>query len=275
MPSVYLSPSLQEYNPYIDGGNEEYYMNLIADAMEPYLRASGIDFQAKRSRYDAESGNCRFKQGQSRFAPCNSQQCRSRGSAGKYTGADIYYYPTSSNGKRFAEILQKNYKDIYPEPNDVDIIPTTSLAEVRRTKSPSALIEVAYHDNPEEAQWIRDNINAIGRNLAKSVAEYLICRLSSRNLILTKNKGQHDYVLTFCYSSKYAFKNNQIFRSYCSFHYISIRCSQHLKHIFLLILTVCPTAKFQFVFIQLQYHSFQYCPRLFARCFGIYRVFFF
>ena len=29
MPSVYLSPSLQEYNPYIDGGNEEYYMNLI------------------------------------------------------------------------------------------------------------------------------------------------------------------------------------------------------------------------------------------------------
>lgn len=94
------------------------------------------------------------------------------GSAGRYTGADIYYYPTSSNGKRFAEILQKNYKDIYPEPNDVDIIPTTSLAEVRRTKSPSALIEVAYHDNPEEAQWIRDNINAIGRNLAKSVAEY-------------------------------------------------------------------------------------------------------
>ena len=34
------------------------------------------------------------------------------------------------------------------------------------------MIEVAYHDNPEEAQWIRDNINAIGRNLAKSVAEY-------------------------------------------------------------------------------------------------------
>lgn len=45
MPSVYLSPSLQEYSPYIDGGNEEYYMNLIADAMEPYLRASGIDFR--------------------------------------------------------------------------------------------------------------------------------------------------------------------------------------------------------------------------------------
>ena len=80
--------------------------------------------------------------------------------------------------------------------------------------------------------------------LQNQLPSILICRLSSRNLILTKNKGQHDYVLTFCYSSKYAFKNNQIFRSYCSFHYISIRCSQHSEHIFLLILTVCPTVNF-------------------------------
>lgn len=42
MPSIYLSPSLQEFNPYIIGGSEEYYMNLVADAMMPYLLASGI-----------------------------------------------------------------------------------------------------------------------------------------------------------------------------------------------------------------------------------------
>ena len=41
MPSIYLSPSTQEWNPYVTGGTEEYYMNLVADAMEPYLRASG------------------------------------------------------------------------------------------------------------------------------------------------------------------------------------------------------------------------------------------
>ena len=37
MPDVYLSPSTQDYNPYIIGGSEKYYMNLLADAMEPYL----------------------------------------------------------------------------------------------------------------------------------------------------------------------------------------------------------------------------------------------
>ena len=45
MASLYLSPSTQEYNKYYDNsGSEEYYMNLIADAMEPYLLASGISF---------------------------------------------------------------------------------------------------------------------------------------------------------------------------------------------------------------------------------------
>ena len=45
MPNIYISPSTQEYNPYITGsGSEEYWMNRIADAMEPYLRANTIRF---------------------------------------------------------------------------------------------------------------------------------------------------------------------------------------------------------------------------------------
>ena len=42
MPIIYLSPSTQEYNPYVNGGSEEQYMNLLADKMVPYLDASGI-----------------------------------------------------------------------------------------------------------------------------------------------------------------------------------------------------------------------------------------
>ena len=57
-------------------------------------------------------------------------------------------------------------------PRSIEIIPTTSLGEVRQTKAPSVLIEVAYHDNRQDAQWIRDNIGNIARVLAMSVAEY-------------------------------------------------------------------------------------------------------
>ena len=50
MPTVYLSPSLQEFNPYVDGGNEEYYMNLIADDMVPILERAGITVVRNRSQ---------------------------------------------------------------------------------------------------------------------------------------------------------------------------------------------------------------------------------
>ena len=45
MPTIYLSPSTQEFNEYANGlGTEEEWMNRLADAMEPQLTASGIRF---------------------------------------------------------------------------------------------------------------------------------------------------------------------------------------------------------------------------------------
>ena len=43
MPFLFLSPSTQEFNPYVTEGNEEYWMNQLADRMEPYLYVSGIN----------------------------------------------------------------------------------------------------------------------------------------------------------------------------------------------------------------------------------------
>ena len=40
-------------------------------------------------------------------------------------------------------------------------------------KAPAALIEVAFHDNIDDARFIRSNIGEIAKNLAKSVAETL------------------------------------------------------------------------------------------------------
>ena len=45
MPILYLSPSTQEGNAYVTGsGSEEYWMNLLADAMEPYLLSCAIQY---------------------------------------------------------------------------------------------------------------------------------------------------------------------------------------------------------------------------------------
>ena len=61
---------------------------------------------------------------------------------------------------------------IYPNPSLVKTVATTTLGEVRRTKAPSVLFEVAYHDNPADADWIKANIKNIARNLVISLTDY-------------------------------------------------------------------------------------------------------
>lgn len=171
MPSIYLSPSTQEFNPYIGGGNEELYMNLIADAMEPYLAASGITFTRNTPDMTAASSIAASNMGNYDLHLALHSNATGSGD-GSRRGSEIYYFPTSEKGKRFADIAAKNLQLIYPLPNMVKTVPTTSLGEVRRVKAPGVLIELAYHDNPQDADWIRNNIDSIAQNLVLSLTEY-------------------------------------------------------------------------------------------------------
>ena len=173
MPRIYLSPSLQEFNPYVGGGNEEYYMNLVADAMEPYLRASGIEFTRNNPSSTLSQTIAQSNSGNYDLHVALHSNASPEAQKGQNKGVQVYYFPSSSSGQRAADIIADNYKSIYTDPNDITTIPTTSLAEIRRTKAPAVLIETAFHDNPEDADWIRSNIDNIARSVAQSIAEYL------------------------------------------------------------------------------------------------------
>ncbi len=173
MPSVYLSPSTQDYNQFITGGTEEYFANLIVDAMIPYLRASGITFARNNpggsvadSVRDSNAYGYDFHLAiHSNAAPENL--------AGQIQGPDVYYYKDSITSEKDATTISNNLKEIYPTSSLVTTIPTTSLYELRKTNSPAVLVEVAYHDNPDDALWITNNVESIGRNLAISIADIL------------------------------------------------------------------------------------------------------
>ncbi len=172
MPTIYLSPSLQEFNEYVNGGSEEYYMNLLADEMEPYLVASGIKFVRNNPSQSLSSAIRDSNAGNYDVHLALHSNAAPPQLAGKIKGTDIYYYPQSANSKRLADITAENFKEIYPNPSIVKTVPTTRLAEVAKTKAPAILIEVAYHDNEEDANWIRNNLNEIARNLVMSLTEY-------------------------------------------------------------------------------------------------------
>ena len=172
MPRIYLSPSLQPYNLYAGGGNEQQYMNLVADAMEPYLRTNGIQYTRNRIGMTLGDAIRESNAGYYDLHLALHSNAAAGNLAGKVRGADVYYYRYSVRGKEAAEIIAENYKKIYPDPSKVTARATTTLAEVTKTNAPAVLIETEYHDNPEGANWIRANIENIAKNLVESLTIY-------------------------------------------------------------------------------------------------------
>ncbi len=173
MPVVFLSPSTQEFNLYYDGnGSEEYYMNRIADEMAPYLEASGITVARNTPEDTALTSAQKSNAAGAQLHLALHSNAAPEELSGQLRGTDVYYYTGSAQGERAADIIANNFSLISPTPQLVDTIPTTRLVELRRTAAPSVLVEIAYHDNPDDANWIRGNIRDIARNLSVSVADF-------------------------------------------------------------------------------------------------------
>ena len=106
MPSIYLSPSTQEYNPYITGaGSEEHFMNLIADAMEPYLTANTIRFGRNTPEMTAVSSIAASNAGRYDLHLALHSNAAPPGRYGSARGSLVFYYPGSAQGQRAAEII--------------------------------------------------------------------------------------------------------------------------------------------------------------------------
>lgn len=172
MPRVYLSPSLQEYNLYVNGGTEEEITNLIADAMEPYLLASGIEFTRNRPEMSLGEAIAASNEGNYDLHFAIHSNAAPESLAGKLQGVDAYYFYNSPYGREMADIVTENMKQVYPDGKKVQSVATATLRELRRTNAPAVLVEVGYHDNIEDAQWIKENIDQIAKALAKSIADY-------------------------------------------------------------------------------------------------------
>lgn len=172
MPTIYLSPSTQENNYYVTGGTEEQWMNRLADAMEPYLTASGIQYVRNTPEMTAASSIRASNAGNFDLHLALHSNAAPEGQYGTARGIIVYYYPGSAAGRRAAEIVAENLKAIYPLPNNVRAEGTTAIGEVRLVRAPSVFIELGYHDNPDDATWVTRNLDAIARNIVLSLTEY-------------------------------------------------------------------------------------------------------
>ena len=103
MPIIYLSPSTQDWNMYVTGsGSEEYQMNLIADALEPYLLSNGIQYRRNRPEMTAGSSIREANSGYYDFYLALHSNAAPEGRYGEERGIIAFYYPGSVQGQRAA-----------------------------------------------------------------------------------------------------------------------------------------------------------------------------
>ena len=172
MPIIYLSPSTQENNLYVNGGTEEEWMNRLADAMEPYLSANGIRYTRNTPDMSAAAAIRAYNSGNYDLHLALHSNAAPEGRYGQVRGILVFYFPGSAEGQEAANLVADNLKAIYPLPNLVRAQPTTSVGEVRLVRAPSVFIEMGYHDNPDDAAWIKSNLEPAARSIVLALTEF-------------------------------------------------------------------------------------------------------
>lgn len=172
MPRIYLSPSTQEFNPYTGGGNEEQYMNLIADAMEPFLLSCGIEFVRNTPQMNAAQSIVQSNAGDYNLHLALHSNAAPDALSGQLQGTIVFYYPGDLEGQRASTIIANNLDEIYPYSTPARAEATTTIGEVSQTIAPASFIEFAYHDNAQDAAWIRNNVELIAENVVVSLCDF-------------------------------------------------------------------------------------------------------
>lgn len=169
---VFLSPSAQEYNIGLgDFGSEEYRMNRIADIIEKKLIDDGYIVYRNNP-------NETLKQIVQQSNKINSDihvalHSNASGTGIKGQGPEIYANRKNTPGDRLANDIYEQIIQIYPYPEKGrGVLYTKSLYEIINTFAPSVLLEIAFHDNQDDVNWILKNGEEIAEAIVKGINNY-------------------------------------------------------------------------------------------------------
>ncbi|MBQ7141008.1 MAG: N-acetylmuramoyl-L-alanine amidase [Bacilli bacterium] len=168
---VYVSPSNQIDNTIVSGlgySNESEIMNKVADYLVPALESRGIvTFRNKPTMTlneivnESKSLNVDF-------------HFEIHSNAGGGVGPEIHIHPNATSiAKEIAPKIHDSLVAIYPSGKGRGVWNSRNLMETNPNNvNNGALVEVAFHDNYNDAKWIIDNFQLIGETMADAIANY-------------------------------------------------------------------------------------------------------
>lgn len=174
MADVYISPSVQDWNVgFGNYGTEEERMNLIADVLDYELKRHGLS----TARNSPDMTLQQVVADSNRVDPTVHVALHSNAANGQARGAEVYAHRFGGAGETLARDVNARIEEIAPAPGlgvkeGYSTFGGQGMYELKRTTAPAILAEVAFHDNPEDAQFIIDNIYELGQAVAKGVLDY-------------------------------------------------------------------------------------------------------
>ncbi len=168
---VFLSPSLQEWNIGINNyGTEEKRMNEIADYLENILRKRG--YIVYRNEPSQSLGDTVQKSNEIRPDIHVAIHSNASGPSVSGKGPEIYSNRPDTSGARLAQYIYDEIKSIYPYDAGRGVLYTNNLYEIINTLAPAVLLEVAFHDEEDDARWIIENEEKIANAIANGIDEF-------------------------------------------------------------------------------------------------------
>ena len=149
MKKIYLSPSSQPDNKYAVGNtNEQEQCRKIAQKCVEALKRCGFDAKAGLSgtMYDRVAESNAW--GANAHIPIHTN-----GFDGKVAGFRGFYFKPGGEGYKLLTAIEDAVAPITPGTSD-GLSAQPGLYEIKASNAPCAYLELGFHDNPEEAQYI-------------------------------------------------------------------------------------------------------------------------
>lgn len=164
---IYISPSSQPANTYAVGNtNEQEQCRKIAAALEVELDRCGFNAKAGLSgtMYTRVPESNAF--GADLHLPIHTNAFD-----GKVAGLRIMVYKKGGEAEQIAKAIMDTLAPITPGKSD-GISTYPGLYEIKNSNAICVYIEVGFHDNKEEAQWIIEHTQDIAVAIAQGLCNH-------------------------------------------------------------------------------------------------------
>ncbi|HAJ98259.1 MAG TPA: hypothetical protein DCO72_11055 [Ruminococcus sp.] len=178
--AVFLSPSTQENNEYACDPtiSEEQVMFDLANRVSMLLQADGYTvYMCSRD----DNVKAKVKQGNTYGCGAYVALHSNSGSDGPGgSGTECYYNTEIEGSEDLAQNIYNRVAELTPtEDRGLKDQNQRDLYEILNNRYPCCLLEVDFHDNEEQSQWIIDNLDETAKCICDGIEAFLKSRDTS------------------------------------------------------------------------------------------------